>query len=46
VVKLAFGFGGGVGALVTMAAGYGIDLSALVPLVLPYADAKQYAKAE
>jgi DNA polymerase len=46
VVKLAFGFGGGVGALVTMSAGYNIDLSALVPLVLPYADAKQYAKAE
>lgn len=46
VVKLAFGFGGGVGALVTMAAGYGIDLSALVSLVLPYADAQQYVKAE
>lgn len=46
VVKLAFGFGGGVGALVTMAAGHNIDLSALVPLVLPFADAQQYAKAE
>jgi len=46
VVKLAMGFGGGVGALVTMSAGYGIDLSALVPLVLPRADAKQMARAE
>lgn len=46
VVKLAFGFGGGVGALVTMSAGYNIDLSALVPLVLPRAIGKQVAKAE
>lgn len=46
VVKLAFGFGGGVGALVTTAAGYNIDLDALVPLVLPRAEAKLVAKAE
>lgn len=47
VVKLAFGFGGGVGALVTMSAGYGIDLGALVPLVLPFVDdPKVLAKAE
>lgn len=46
VVKLAMGFGGGVGALVTMSVGYNIDLATLVPLVLPRADAKQLAKAE
>lgn len=46
VVELACGFGGSVGAFVTMAVGYGIDLSTLPTLVLPSADAKSIAKAE
>lgn len=46
VVELACGFGGSVGAFVTMAAGYGIDLSTLPLLVLPNADAKALKKAE
>lgn len=45
VVDLSMGFHGGVGALVTMAAGYGIDLSVLPALVLPHADPKMLAKA-
>lgn len=46
VIELACGFGGSVGAFVTMAIGYGMDLSTLPPLVLPAADAKILAKAE
>jgi DNA polymerase len=38
VVELACGFGGGVGAVVTMAAGYNIDLDTLPALILPSAD--------
>lgn len=45
VVDLSMGFHGGVGAFVTMAAGYGIDLSVLPGLVLPNADPKMLAKA-
>lgn len=45
VVDLSMGFHGGVGALVTMAAGYGIDLSVLPALVLPNADPKMLKKA-
>lgn len=45
VVDLSMGFHGGVGAFVTMAAGYGIDLSVLPPLVLPNADERMTAKA-
>jgi DNA polymerase bacteriophage-type len=45
VTELACGFGGSVGALVTMAAGYGIDLDALVPILLPAASDKMKAKA-
>jgi len=45
VVKLAFGFGGGVGALVTMAAGYQMDLEPLADIVLPRATAEQKEKA-
>ena len=45
VVKLAFGFHGGVGALVTMAAGYQMDLEPLVDAVMPYATEQQKAKA-
>lgn len=39
------GFGGGVGALVTMAAAYQMDLDALAPVVLPLATPKQLQKA-
>jgi len=46
VVKLSMGFGGGVGALATMSAGYNIDLDELVPLILPHATAEQLAKAD
>lgn len=46
VIELACGFGGSVGAFVTMAVGYGIDLSTLPALVLPNADAKAITKAE
>lgn len=46
VIELACGFGGAVGAFVTMAVGYGMDLSTLPALVLPNADAKLVAKAE
>lgn len=45
VSKLAFGFGGGVGALVTMAAGYQMDLEPLAEIVLPRATPEQRAKA-
>lgn len=45
VSKLAFGFGGGVGALVTMAAGYQMDLESLADIVLPRATEEQKAKA-
>ncbi len=45
VSELAFGFGGGVGALVTMAAGYQMDLAPLADLVLPRATEEQLQKA-
>ncbi len=45
VSELAFGFGGGVGALVTMAAGYQMDLNPLADIVLPRATPEQLAKA-
>lgn len=45
VSELAFGFGGGVGALVTMAAGYQMDLDPLADIVLPRATQKQKDKA-
>lgn len=45
VVKLAFGFGGGVGALVTMAAGYQLELEPLADIVLPRATPEQLHKA-
>ena len=45
VSKLAFGFGGGVGALVTMAAGYQMDLDPLAEIVLPRATEEQKEKA-
>lgn len=45
VSELAFGFGGGVGALVTMAAGYQMDLAPLAALVLPRATPEQRQKA-
>ena len=45
VSKLAFGFGGGVGALVTMAAGYQMDLEPLADIILPRATEEQKAKA-
>lgn len=45
VVELACGFGGGVGAFVTMAAGYGIDLTTLPAMVIPSAKVENYKKA-
>lgn len=45
VSELAFGFGGGVGALVTMAATYQMDLDPLADLVLPRATEAQLARA-
>lgn len=45
VSKLAFGFGGGVGALVTMAAVYQMDLEPLAGIVLPRATPLQREKA-
>jgi DNA polymerase len=45
VSKLAFGFGGGVGALVTMAAVYQMDLEPLADIVLPRATPLQREKA-
>lgn len=46
VIELACGFGGGVGAFVTMAATYGIDLTTLPALVLPTASELARGKAE
>jgi DNA polymerase bacteriophage-type len=46
VAELAFGFGGGVGALVTMAASYNMDLEPLARLVLPRAKPEHLKKAE
>lgn len=46
VVELACGFGGGVGALVTMAAVYQLDLQTFVEHILPKATAKQLQNAE
>jgi len=46
VVDLACGFGGGVGALVTMAASYQMPLEPLVDIVLPRATEDQLRKAE
>lgn len=45
VSELAFGFGGAVGALVTMAAGYQMDLDPLAQIVLPRATEQQKKKA-
>lgn len=45
VSELAFGFHGGVGALVTMSATYQMDLEPLAALVLPRADPKMLVKA-
>lgn len=45
VSELAFGFGGGVGALVTMAAAYQIDLDQLAEMVLPRAKPEHLKKA-
>lgn len=45
VCKLAFGFGGGVGALVTMSAGYQMDLNVLPAMVLPKAKDEHLKKA-
>jgi DNA polymerase len=45
VSELAFGFGGGVGALVTMAAVYEMDLDSLAEHVIKTADEKAYKKA-
>ena len=45
VVELACGFGGGVGAVVTMAASYNIDLDTLPALILPDADEDSRKKA-
>lgn len=46
VAILAFGFGGGVAALVNMALAYQLDLDVLPDIVLPSATAEQLAKAE
>lgn len=46
VCDLAFQFHGGVGALVTMAASYALDLDALAPGVLARATEEQLKKAE
>ena len=46
VIKLACGFGGSVGAVVTMSVTYGLDLSTLPALIWPNATDKQKAKAE
>jgi DNA polymerase bacteriophage-type len=45
VVELACGFGGGVGALVTMAAAYQMDLDAIADVMMPLATPKQLKKA-
>jgi DNA polymerase len=46
VAILAFGFGGGVAALVNMAIAYQLDLDVLPDIVLPTATPEQLAKAE
>jgi DNA polymerase len=46
VMILAFGFGGGVSALVNMALGYQLDLGPLPALLFPTATAEQMAKAD
>lgn len=46
VMILAFGFGGGVSALVNMALAYQLDLSPLPALIFPTATAEQMAKAD
>jgi hypothetical protein len=46
VAILAFGFGGGVAALVNMALAYQLDLEVLPDIVLPTATAEQMLKAE
>jgi DNA polymerase len=46
VAILAFGFGGGVAALVNMAIAYQLDLDILPDIVLPTATPEQLAKAE
>jgi DNA polymerase len=45
VSELAFGFGGGVGALVAMAAAYNMDLDAIPAMILPNAKPEMLAKA-
>lgn len=45
VCKLAFDYGGGVGALVTMSATYQMDLDPLPDMVLPRATPEQLSKA-
>jgi DNA polymerase len=46
VMILAFGFGGGVSALVNMALAYQLDLTPLPALLFPTATAEQMAKAD
>jgi DNA polymerase bacteriophage-type len=46
VCILAFGFGGGVAALVNMAIAYQMDLEPLAPIVLPTATPEQLEKAD
>src|ERR1700722_5149433 len=46
VAILAFGFGGGVAALVNMAIAYQMDLEPLAALILPTATAEQLEKAD
>lgn len=46
VMILAFGFGGGVSALVNMALGYQLDLGPLPGIIFPTATAEQMAKAD
>lgn len=46
VIELACGFGGSVGAFVTMSANYGMDLATLPPMVLPVAKPEHLKKAD